>query len=209
MRSVKVALAVAIAFTVVAIGAVLSRAPLTVAGTNSVQVKAPVAFTHGNTSSCQTGTLPQETSGIRVSLASGAGPRLHIRVLSGSRVVTQGERPAGWGLEANVVVPVRAVTRTVRNALICITVGRVVEPMPVLGVPTRPRSPQPLAFKDVRLRLEYLRPGPKSWWSLASSISYHLGLGRAASGTWLAFFVLSVMIAIAILAVRLTLEELR
>jgi hypothetical protein len=209
MRSVKVALAVAIALTAVAIGVILSRAPLTVAGTNSVPVKAPVAFTRGNTGSCQTGTLPQGTSGIRVSLASGVGPRLHIRVLSGSRVVTQGERPAGWGLETNVVVPVRAVTHTVRKAVICITLGRVVEPMPVLGVPTRPGAPQPLAFKDVRLRLEYLRPGPKSWWSLASSISYHMGLGHAASGAWLAFLVLAAMIAIVVLAARLTLEELR
>jgi hypothetical protein len=209
MRSVKITLAVAIALMIVAIGVVLSRAPLIATGANSVGTASPVAFTRGNTSSCQTGTLPQGTSGIRVSLASGVGPWVRITVFSGSQIITRGERAGGWGLAENVLVPVRAVSRTIPDARICTAVGRVVEPMPVLGAPIRPGTPHQLSFKDIKLRLEYLRPGPKSWLALASSITHHMGLGHAASGSWLAFFVLAVMVAIVVLAARLTLEELR
>lgn len=209
MRSVKVALAVALVLLAVAIGAVLSRAPLTVAGTNSIPVPAPVALTRGNVSSCQAGTLPKGTSAIRVSLSSGAGPRLRLKVFSGSRLITQGERAAGWGLEGNVVIPVKAVPGAVRNARICTEVGPAAEPVGVLGRPIGPGSAQQRSFKAVKLRFEYLRPGPKSWLSLASSISYHMGLGHAASGKWLALLVLAAMIEIVILVSQLAWEELR
>ena len=130
-------------------------------------------------------------------------------MLSGSRVVAQGERAAGWGLEDNALVPVDAVPHTISNALICIAVGPAAEPEPVLGVPTRHGSPNELPFKDVKLRLEYLRPAHRSWWSQISSVAYHMGLGHAASGTWLVFLVLALMIALTVLAARLLLEELR
>jgi hypothetical protein len=209
MRRVKVALVVALALTAVAIGVTLSHAPLRVVGTNAVPVEAPVAFTRGDTSKCQVGTVPQGTSGIRVSIASGAGPRLRLKVLSGSRVIAQGERAAGWGLEDSALVPVSAVPHTIRDALICIAVGAAAEPEPVLGVPTRRGSSNALGFNDVKLRLEYLRPAHRSWWSQVSSIAYHMGLGHAASGTWLVFLVLALMIGVAVLAARLVLEELR
>jgi hypothetical protein len=57
--------------------------------------------------------------------------------------------------------------------------------------------------------MEYLRPGRKSWWSLASSVAHHMGLGHAASGTWIVFLVLALMLTVVILASRLALRELR
>jgi hypothetical protein len=56
--------------------------------------------------------------------------------------------------------------------------------------------------------MEYLRPQPKSWWSLASSIAYRMGLGRAVGGTWIVFLALALTLAVALLALRLTLREL-
>ena len=209
MRSVKLALAAALALTAVAVGVTLTRAPLTVAGTNSVPVEAPVALTRGDASSCQTGTVPRGTTGIRLSIASGAGPRLRVTVLAGGRVVSKGERGAGWGLTDSVVVPIGAMPRTVADARICVSLGRAPEPVPVLGTPLRHGSPEQLGFADVTLRMEYLRPGSGSWLSRASSIAYHMGLGRAASGTWIVFFALVLMIAAGALAVRLALKELQ
>ncbi len=199
----------AIVLLAVAIAVVLSRAPLTVASTNFVPAEAAIAYTRGNATSCQTTTLPQDTAAIRVALSGDAGPRLRITVLSGSRVVAQGERPAGWGVLANVVVPIRELSYMVLVARICIAAGPAVDPIAVLGVPLSEHPPSRLALKDVRLSLEYLRRGPKSWWSLAPSIFQHMGLGHAASGQMLPFFVLAMMIAVGVLAVRMTAEELR
>ncbi len=209
MRSVKVALIGAIVLLAIAIGVVLSRAPLIVASTNFVPAEAPIAYTRGNATSCQTTTLPRDTAAIRVALSGDAGPRLRITVLSGSRVVAQGERPAGWGILANVIVPIRALSQTVLIARICIAAGPTVDPIAVLGVPLSEHPPRELGLKDVRLSLEYLRRGPKSWLSLVPSIFEHMGFGHAASGRLLPFLVLAMMIAVGAIAVRLTVEELR
>jgi hypothetical protein len=211
MRSVTIALAVALALMVVTIGGVLSRSPLTVAGTNAIAAEREVLVAPGGqTTSCeQAGTLPQGTSAIRVSLTANVGPMVRVSLLSGSRVLTRGERPAGWGLATHVVVPVRRVPHTVRNARICTTIGPRAQLIAALGTLVQPTAAEVIPLQDVRLRMEYLRRGPKSWWSLASSIAYHMGLGRAASGTWIVFLVLTLMIVVAILASRLTLRELR
>jgi hypothetical protein len=210
MLSVKVALAFSITLLIVAIGVVLSRSPLVVAGTNSVELATAVPLSKSAShSSCQAvGTVPQGTSAIRVSLSSGAGPTVRLKVLSSSHVVTEGELPAGWGLQANVSVPVKRLSHTVRNATICTSVGPSVERLFTFAPPIRPGNKENLGLNDVRLRMEYLRPGSHSWWSLASSVAYHMGLGHAASGTWLVFLVLALMLAVSVLAVRLTLREL-
>jgi hypothetical protein len=54
-----------------------------------------------------------------------------------------------------------------------------------------------------------LRPGTKSWWSMASSIAYHMGLGHAPSGTWIVFLLIVLVLGVVFIVVRLTLEELR
>ncbi|MFI5036900.1 MAG: hypothetical protein ACHP93_00280 [Solirubrobacterales bacterium] len=210
MRSVKIALAVALALMAAAIGAVLAHSPLTVAGANSVQ--APLyrnGSVLGNSSSCQpAGTLPAGTSAIRISLGANADPEISVKVLADSRLVTQGTRSAGGGLNASATVPVMRISNTVHDALLCMTLGPSAEPVGIRGIPTQPAVSGAYTLHDVKLRLEYLRPGPKSWWSLASSISYHFGLGRAAGGRWIGFLVLALMLAVAVLATRLTLREL-
>src|SRR6202043_813748 len=55
-------------------------------------------------------------------------------------------------------------------------------------------------------RVEYLRPGHSSWWSLASSVARRMGLGHAAAGTWIVFLLIALMITVVTLASRLILS---
>jgi len=210
MRPTKIALALGLTLIVVAIGVVLSRSPLKAAGANSVLDQETTTYTHGNISGCEvSGTLPARTTAIRLSLAANVGPWVRIRVLAGSRLLTQGERAAGWGADKTVTVPVAPLSHTVHGALVCTAVGPAVEFLHIMGTPAKSTSPEGRNLAGIELRMEYLRPGPKSWLSLAPAISRRMGLGRAAGGTWVVFLALALMIAVAILASRLTLREVR
>jgi hypothetical protein len=210
MRSVTVAVAVGLTLMVIAIALVMTRSPLEVAATNSVPPKVDLELEKGEVASCQAaGALPRDTSAIRVAIeARAVGPMVTLEILSGSRVLTTGRQVAGWGPAPTVTVPVGRLAHTADNARICITVGPTVEPFRFRGIPRQPPLTGVGKLQSVTLRMEYLRSGPSSWWSLASSIAYHMGLGRAASGTWIVFLALALMLAVAILAARLTLEEL-
>jgi hypothetical protein len=210
MRSVKIALGVALALVAVAVGAVLAHKPLVVVGNNGVQ--APL-YRNGSvavdTGSCQAGgTLPGGTSAIRISIGANVNPEIAVKVFAGTRLVTQGQRGAGGGLNASATIPVRRVPRTVHGARVCVTLGASQEVMGIRGIATRPEVDGLFRLQDLKLGMEYLRPGSRSWWSYVSSIAYRFGLGRAAGGTWIGFFVIALMLAVAGLATRLVLREL-
>ena len=59
-----------------------------------------------------------------------------------------------------------------------------------------------------RIRVEYLRPGGASWWSVAPEVARRMGLGRAAPGTWIVLLVLALMGCLVALCSRLVLREL-
>ncbi len=210
MRSVAVALSVGLALLVVAIITILARSPLTVAGTNSVPETVNNELHKGNLSSCQpVGTFPKGTSAIRIAIEpTSAGPTVTAKVLSGTRVLTQGQLIDGWGSASSATVPVKPLAQTLKNAVICTTIGPATLPFKIRGTPARQSAANANKLQAVVLHMEYMRPGPKSWWSLAPSIAYHMGLGRAASGTWIVYFTIVLMLAVAILAARLTLKEL-
>jgi len=211
MRSVKVALAAGLALTVLIAVVALSRAPLTVVGSNSVATKSSLELEHGELGGCQpAGTVPQGTSAVRLTIeARAVGPEVGVRVLAGSRVLTGGRRVAGWGSAPTVTVPVKRLAREVTGARVCVTVGPTVEPLRVHGT----QAPLPAAgaggLGRMTLRAEYLRKGPKSWWSLASSVAHHMGLGRAPSGSGVGYLALALMVAAAALACGLAVRELR
>lgn len=210
MRSVTVALAVGLALTAIAVVVTLAKSPITVAGTNSVPIRVEGELEKGDVGSCQsTGTIPSGTSAIRIAIEPhDIGPKVTVKVTSGSRILAEGEQPAGWGSASTVTVPVKRFNHAVSAARICTTIGATVQPFRFRGM----RRPAPVGankLQDVNLHMEYMQPGPKSWWSLIPSVAYHMGLGRAASGTWIVYLVLALMIAVAVLASRLTLKELR
>ena len=209
-RSVQIALAVGLALVAIAITVVLSRSPLTVAGTNSIPAFRGVAYAKGGSSGCQmSGTMPQGTTAIRISASANTGPTVTLKALSGGQVITQGKRPAGWGIDETVTVPVKRVSRTIPNVRLCVTFGPALEPVEINGAEVRTSTPSGKTVRGVRLRVEYLRPGHASWWSLASSVAHRMGLGHAPSGTWIVFLLIALMITVATLASRLLLRELR
>jgi hypothetical protein len=205
MSRVRLALAAGLAVTAIAIAVVLSPAPLTLAGTNGIQAR-PITFIHHSETRCQGGgTLPQGTTAIRVSLSANLGPRVSLQVLSGSAVVTKGEREAGWGEDETVTVPVARVPRRIPDARICTTIGPLSEFLQINGARVQTSA---AGGHTILLRMEYLRPGHTSWLSLASSVARHMGIGHAPSGTWVAFLILVLMLTAGALASRLILREL-
>jgi hypothetical protein len=152
---VRLALAAALAVTAAALAAVLMRPPLTaVAGSNGIPADPAVAFIRrGDVVNCQPGgTVPKGTEAIRVSLSANIGPKVSLKVLSGSTVVTEGERDAGWGADETVTVPVARVARSIPEAGICTTVGLVVEPVQVNGTRVRTAGePEPRSCSNPRI----------------------------------------------------------
>jgi len=206
MLRVRVAFAVGLAFFAVALSVVLQRSPLTVAGTNGAPAHFAVGRIRGGASGCEPGgTLPAGTTAIRVSLSANVGPGVSLRILSGSTLITEGERDAGWGVDETVTVPVRRVRRMIHNTTICTTVGPAAEPVQANGTWTRTAHGR----RAVWLRVEYLRSGARSWLSLVSSIAHRIGLARAPSGAWVPCVVMVLMFAACILAARLVLRETR
>jgi hypothetical protein len=203
MRSVRTALAAGVTVLVVALGIVLLRAPLIVAGTNGIPANLAVTYINGGNVSCQAGgTLPEGTTAIRVSLSANNGPSVGLEVLSGATLVTHGAREAGWGIDETVTVPVRRVPRTIRNTRICFSIGADVESIQVNGTQVRTSAGR----LEALLRTEYLRPGPRSWLSMVSVVADRMGLAHAPDGAWVAYLTLAVMIAVCVLASRLVLR---
>ncbi len=206
----RVALAVGLALLASAVVVVLSRSPLIVVGTNSVPAHPEVAYVKGGFSTCEMGgMLPQGTSAIRVSASANTGPRVTLKALSGPLLVTSGHRETGWGVDETVTVPVKRVPRTISDAKICLAFGPVIEELQINGAVVRTTTAGGKTHSAVALRLEYLRPGHESWWSLASSVARHMGLGHAPSGTWVVLILIALMITVAALASLLVLRELR
>jgi hypothetical protein len=201
---VRLALAVGLAALALSLGLVLSRSPQVLAGTNGVSDKLVATNLYsGEQLACQRRqTLPRGTDAIRVSLLANAGPTVAIRVLAGSRVLSEGERAAGWGTTESVTVPVRRVRQTIADASVCVELGAALGPVQVNGV----LSPSATGRQTATPRLEYLRPGPSSWFSLIPSIARHMGIGRAPTGAWIAYLAIAVMIAAAAITTGLVLR---
>lgn len=170
--------------------------------------------------------LPAGVSAIRLAIWGFFGERVHLRVYGGHngvQLLTQGMRPADW-TGSSVTVPVKPLRRPVSNTTVCAVLGPTSETMVLLG----PRAPKNLAGElwegapplshltassaetlPGRLVVEYLVPSNHSWWSSILPVARRLGLGRAFSGTWIALLIAALMVAVGVLAVRLTLRELR
>jgi len=212
MRAVKIALAAGLSLLAIALAFTLTRSPASVAGTNRPAERAeePIAATTHNTTYCQGGEqLPRGTSALRIWLDASAGPRVEVVVSAAGRQIDRGERGSGW-IGGSVTVPVRPLGRPVSDATVCASVSLRDETVLAQGNAT----PASVAARDGshalagRIWIEYLRPGTRSWASLASEVARHMGFGRAGAGTWIVFLALALLAAVAVLASRLLLEEL-
>lgn len=213
MRGVRVALGAGLTLLAVAIGLTLSRSPATVAATNKPhgRQESPIASTRRRTSYCQAGeTLPRGTSAIRISLGAAIGPRVGLLASAGGHIVASGEQDSGWTGWV-LAVPVRPLSHTVAGVTICASFAPAHETVILYGK----RTQAAIATREDgrptqgRMWVEYLRPGTRSWASLASSVVRNMGFGRAWSGWGVVLVALLLLAAVATLTARLVLTEMR
>jgi hypothetical protein len=188
MTRVGVVLAAGLALTAVAVVVTLSRSPLTLAGANSVQtvVRLSETTSREDAEGCQADeTLPRDIAAVHLSMFAVVGPRVTVRMLSGSRVITSGTEAPGW-VGSVATVPLRPLPRAYSHVKLCFKISSVNGPVQVNGAHTS-RAEAVVSRGEVlpgRMRVEYLRPGRRSWWSLAGGVVQRMGLGHAAGGVF-------------------------
>lgn len=221
-----VTLAVGVALLAAASAVALTRSPPRVAGVGVPTGGAsdvPLGKDLGDMTICQSGeVLPAGVSGIRIGMWAFLGAKMHVRVYSGSRILTEGSRGPNW-TSNSVTVPVKPVDHRTSGVEVCIGIGPNNQPLLLLGAeaPTGAASvtlgvssPTPAAaaashkLLGGKIGVEYLAASRGSWWSRVLSVAKHMGLGRAYSGTWIALLVAVLMAAVGVFAIRLTLREL-
>jgi hypothetical protein len=199
-----------LALTAIGVGLSMSRSPRTVLADNSIVGEYLIGSGAGDTV-CQAGeVLPADTSALHLSLGAILGPKVTVLASAEGQPVTTGSAGSGW-LGQGVTVPVKRVARTVSDARICIELGPAVEQVSILGNRTAPADAATIGARGLigRLRIVYLRPGRRSWWSLITPVERRLGLGHAISGIWVALLILVLGGALVGLTGGLLLTELK
>jgi hypothetical protein len=186
---IKIVIATGLALVAISVIVVLLHTPETVAATNGIQPTAELGATPTSASACQAGeALPAGTSAIRLQIEATTGPRVAVEVFEGAHLVTRGTEGTSWFGSA-VTIPVRRVNRAFPHTKVCVKLSDLSGLVVFSGAPTSPRVAATVNGKPLpgRLRIVYLEPARESWWSLAGAVIQHMGVGRAASGTWIVF----------------------
>ncbi len=184
---IKIVLATGLTFIAIAVFVALLHSPSTVAFTNGVQPSTPLLAADENVGACQRGeTLPAGTSAIRLQIDATTGPRVAVGVIDDGRLITQGTAGTAWYGSA-VTVPVRPLDRTIAHVTVCFKLSALSGSVALFGEPTKRTLAATSDGRPLpgRLRIAYLQSAHRSWWSLAGAVIEHMGLGRAASGSWI------------------------
>lgn len=209
-RRLEIALAAAVLAGVAAVCFALSQAPATVAR-SSTAAHEPLGTVRRPIAACQGGeVLPRQISAVRLGIGAFLGPRVTVEVLAQERVIARGVRGAGW-TGGTVTVPMNAEPSARSGVEVCFVAALNGDESATLSgakTPARLAASGPGGPLRGRVRIEYLRAGSSSWWSLAPSVARRMGLGHAWSGTWSAVLALALMASVAALCIRLTLRTL-
>ena len=207
---IPITLAIGLTLTATAVGVSLARTPLVRVGTDGTPLPTEIGATAVPTTICQPEeVLPQGTTAIRISLLSLLGPRIKVQAKAGGRVVTSGETGYGW-TGAVVQIPVKRVARTTAHATVCFTLAQRQQLVNLRGQNT-PKAPAVTEGNQVlpgRMRMEYLRAGDRSWWSLIGSTAQRLGFNIGGSA-WIALLPLTLLLSVVGLSSWLLTRELR
>ncbi len=195
---------------VVAVVVVLSHAPEIVSRTSASHPRnIALASVPGGGRACQRDELlPADTTAVGVSLEASSGPRVHLSVLAGKKVLTHGVSAPGW-LGKLVTVPVTPLDHAVDQTTVCVSFTGAEERVSFLGVRTGTPSGASSSRGALpgRMTIEYLRRGSSSWWSRVLSVARRMGIGRAWAGTWVAVLVAILMAAAIVVASWLATRE--
>jgi hypothetical protein len=213
---IRAALAGGLALIALALVVALSRAPATVVQARSVPPEKQLVTTTEDAGGCQRDeVLPRDTSAIRLGLFAVTTPAVAVKVFAGSRaagsrVIAQGTLAPGWSGEG-ATVAVNELPRTVSPVTVCFALESLNGEVTMVGRLTPAADATVGGGKPLpgRISIEYLRPGHRSWWSLAVSVARRLGLGRAASGTWNALLVVALAATVLSLSSWLVVRDLR
>jgi hypothetical protein len=135
------------------------------------------------------------------------GPRVAVEILAHGQAIARGERGSGWTAGA-VTVAIRPLASARADVTLCYAfflngneTGYLSgERTPPTIAAVGPNGPLP-----GRIRAEYLHSSGPNWWSLAGQVARRMGLGRAASGTWVVPAVLVLMAGVVLLCTRMAL----
>jgi hypothetical protein len=205
-------LAAGLALLAIALGVTLTRSPPTVAWSDFTPLNGTFLQTDRSVRACQAHeVLPLGVSAVRLSLYDAYGPRITVKVLSGERVLTSGVRDAGW-IGESPTVPLQPVRQGSSHVKLCFALGR---PGGIVAVDgSQASGAEELTYADGRrlpgrMRIEYLKPGGSSWWSLASPVARRMGLGHWPTGTWVVLLEMAMITAVVAGVSWLTIRELR
>ncbi len=208
---IPIVLTIGLVLTALATAVAVSRSPLVLISAGSTQIEGGLTGLKSGSVVCQSGEkLPAGTSAIRLPMGSPYGPSIKIEARSNGRLLTEGSRGGEWvGPTAVAVRPVPHTTSA--NVTVCVKLGTVTEGTSLSGGKAGHARPATLNGSPLpgRTRIEYLKPGPKSWASQASAIAKHMGLGNASGGSWIVFLLIALMVTIIALASTAILGDLR
>jgi hypothetical protein len=208
-RNVRVTLGVGIVL-LLAVGAVtLTHSPPRVVQVNTKQ-RVLGGTIIGDAEVCQANeVLPADVSALRLGIGAYFGPRVKVRALSGSLVLTEGAVGPTW-TGTSVTIPVNPLSHATSGVKLCMHVGPNSELVFFKGAPARASESASYgegALLGGRVAVEYLAPGDGSWWSRILEVARHMGIGHALSGTWVVLLIAALVSAVGVLAVGVVWRE--
>jgi hypothetical protein len=182
----------------------LTRHPVSVAASNGVRHIGELATLSSGATICQGGeSLPAGTTAIRIALFALVGPRVDLRVSSGTSTLTRGELGSGW-TAGTATIPVARLPRSHSRVSVCATLGQSFRSVSAIGQESAPDRRASMAGRRLpgQLGIEYLRSSASSWWSSILAVARRMGLGHSPAGTWVVLLLAALMLAAIVVACR-------
>jgi hypothetical protein len=207
---IRIAVAIGLMLTAVAVGVSLARSPLVQAGSDWTPLPTEIGDTFVPTTICQPEEpVPAGTTAIRVSMLSLLGPRIKLVARAAGQLVTTGEIGYGW-TGSVVLIPVRRVVGTHLHTTICVTLARRQQLVNLRGENTK-FAPAVMGGKQIlpgRMRFDYLREDNRTWLSLALPTARRIGL-TVGGGAGIVVIPLALLLTVASLSSWLLVRDLR
>jgi hypothetical protein len=195
----------------IAAAAILSQRSQRRSGTNLTADVGYVLTLPAGQQLCEPGELiPGDTGALRLQASAGAlpGPEVAFTVSDARGPLSSGVLKPGWR-GGTVTIPLTRVRSTAPGTMICL-VNHGARPISLGGsVPDADfyvvLNGKPL---NGRMRIEYMRPGSESWFSLLPTLAHRFSLAKAdAVRHWAAVAAIVLMLLAIVVALRTVLKQ--